>query len=81
MITLQADTDPLTAIMFNLGGGIFRVRLYEPDAVEGRRTGLVLDDKDDVIGTASDYIYGASGFAVHTRPFAGFVPAKQIEFV
>lgn len=42
---------------------------------------LVLDDAGNVIGSASDYIYSGSGFAVHTRPFGGYVAESQIEFV
>lgn len=59
----------------------FRVRLSDPDALPGRRSGYVLDEQNHIIGDASDRIYGGTGFAVHTLPFGGYVPNDQIVFV
>jgi len=81
MATIDTTTDPLTAVRFALGGGIFRVRLDVGRTQPGARSGKVLDDAGEVIGSASDYIYGGRGFAVSTRAFGGFVPLAQIEFV
>jgi hypothetical protein len=80
MATINADTNSVEAVWFSLLGGKFRVRLTD-DNGPGRRYGQVLDDAGNQIGDASDSIYGGRGFAVHTRPFGGFVPEEQIEFV
>lgn len=80
MATIQEKTDSVTAVFHALLGGMFRVRLTE-DRGPGRRHGEVLDDAGNVIGSAADYIYGGKGFAVHTRPFGGYVPCDQIQFV
>ncbi len=58
-----------------------RVKLEDPNADSGRRYGYVIDESGNVIGDASDRIYGGRGFAVHTAPFGGYVPADQIVFV
>jgi len=58
-----------------------RVKLEDPSAESGRRYGYVLDESGNVIGDASDRIYGGTGFAVHTAPFGGFVPTDKIVFV
>ena len=57
-----------------------RVRLID-DRGPGRRSGDVLDDTGKVIGSAHDYPYDGRGYAVHTKPFAGFVPESDIEYV
>jgi hypothetical protein len=80
MATIKADTDSVTAVWHSILGGKFRVRLTQ-DNGPGRRYGFVLDDNDNIIGSAQDTTYGGRGFAVHTRPFGGFVPMEQIEFV
>jgi hypothetical protein len=80
MTTIKADTDSVTAVWFSILGGKFRIRLSQDDG-PGRRIGEVLDDSGNVIGSAQDYTYGGNGFAVHTRPFGGFVPMEQVEFV
>lgn len=81
MSTITATTNPVNAVWHSLTGGKFRVKLENKRAVPGRRYGQVLDDNGNQIGDASDYIYGGRGFAVQTRPFGGFVPVEQIEFV
>jgi hypothetical protein len=81
--TIKADTRPLIAVYHAYHGGMFRVRLTEESRERGpgSRVGVVLDDDDNPIGSASDWAYGGKGFAVHTRPFGGYVPLDQIEFV
>ncbi len=78
--TISSNTNCVSAMRHAVLGGTFRVRLNE-DRGPGHRWGEVLDDAGNVIGSAQDYTYGGSGFAVHTRPFAGYVPTHQIEFV
>lgn len=78
--TISADTDSVSAVFHAVLGGRFRVRLYR-DNGPGHRSGHVLDDAGNRIGDAHDYIYGGRGFAVHTRPYGGYVPAEQIDFV
>lgn len=82
--TITNETNPITAVWHSITGGKFRVRLtidkYNSDQ-PGKRYGDVLDNDGNRIGDASDYIYGGRGFAIHTRPFGGFVPLEQIEFV
>ena len=79
--TIDRNTDSLSAVWHAITGGRFRVRLDDPKAPAGKRSGAVLDDRDEVLGTASDYIYGGAGFCVHTRAFGGYVALEQIEFV
>ena len=79
-MTIREDTSPVAAVWFSLLGGKFRIRLIG-DNCPGRRTGDVLDDDGNIIGSAHDSIYGGHGFAVHTKPFGGFVPEDQIDFV
>lgn len=81
MGTINATTDSVSAVVHACMGGKFRVRLEDPKAKPGSRWGDVLDDNGVRIGDASDYIYGGRGFAIHTRPFGGFVSEEQIEFV
>jgi hypothetical protein len=76
MATIRDDTNPVCAAYFAVVGGTFRLREAESGAGYD-----VLDDDGNVIGAASRSCYGASGFAVHTKPFAGFVPEAQIEYV
>ena len=59
---------------------MFRLRLTE-DNGPGRRHAEVLDADGKVIGSAMDYTYGGLGYAVHTKPFGGYVPLDMIEFV
>jgi hypothetical protein len=81
MPTLDSDTNSLAALLFALGGGKFRVRLEDPNARPGSRRGAVLNDTGESIGEAADGTYDGAGFAVHTKPFAGYVALEQIEFV
>lgn len=80
MATINADTDALIAVMHVVRDGTIRIRLTH-DGGPSHRSGVVLDDEDNVIGECRDYIYGAAGFSVWTKPFAGFVSIEQIEFV
>lgn len=80
MTTIKSDTSPVQAVMFAVTGGTFRLQLTN-DEGPGHRSGYILDDDGNRIGDASDFIYGGRGFAVHTKPFAGFVSIDQIEFV
>lgn len=79
--TITSNTHPVDALRHTLLGGKFIVRLSDPEAKPGHRSGYVLDDAGDIIGDASDYIYSGRGYAVHTGPFAGFVPAEDIVIV
>jgi hypothetical protein len=83
MATITDRTSPLVAVHHALAGGCFRVRLTQEsrERAPGARVGVVLDDEDTPIGSANDWLYQGSGFSVWTRPFAGFVPLEQIEFV
>jgi len=81
MSTISKDTNSVIAVWHAVTGGKFRIKLRDRKAKPGQREGSVLDDAGNVIGSASDYIYGGSGFAVHTRPFGGYVAENQIEFV
>lgn len=74
------NASPVSAVAYAITGGKFRVRLTE-DNGPGRRWGQVLDNDNNVIGEASDYTYRGKGFAVHTKPYAGYVPENQIIFV
>ena len=73
-------TDSVSAVWYALTGGKYIVRLTDEHAQPGNRSGDVLDSDGKVIGSASDYIYGGAGFAVHTRAFGGYVPTEQIVF-
>ena len=57
----------------------FRLRLRAPTG--GTRWADVLDESDQVIGSAHDRPYPGYGFAVHTREFAGFVADASVDFV
>jgi hypothetical protein len=81
MATIKADTRPTIAAFHALSGGKFRIRLNPGHSGPGTRVGAVLDDDGNRIGSAHDWPYKDRGFSVHTRPFAGFVPREQIEFV
>jgi hypothetical protein len=41
----------------------------------------VIGEDGQVIGSASNLIYGDRGWAVHTKPFGGFVAADEVVFV
>jgi hypothetical protein len=77
-VTIRDDTSPVAGVLYAVLGGRFIVRLDDPKAEPGRRSGRVLDDDGNVIGTASQYPYGASGYAVHTKAYGGFVPIAQV---
>ena len=75
------ELDAVTAVFRSIFGGNYRVRLRDKDAPPGRRSGLVIDLDGEIIGSASDYTYSGSGFALHTSNYAGYVPIADIEFV
>lgn len=79
-MTINENTGSTEAVGHAISGGKFRLRLVE-DNGPGSRHADVLDDNGKCIGGASDYIYQGRGWAVHTKPFAGFVPEEQIEYV
>ena len=81
MATISRDTSPVDAVWFAISGGTFRIRLSGHAMRPGQRSGEVLDDAGNVIGSASDYIYGGRGFAVHTPAYGGFVSTDQVVFV
>ena len=78
--TIDAQWPAVEAVLFAVFGGTFRLRLTSDDG-PGSRHADVLDDAGNVIGSASDYIYGGRGWAVSSRPFAGYVAEHQVEFV
>lgn len=80
MSAVTPPTDGVAAVLYSLLGGKYVVRLDEIDARPGCRSGVVLDSTGAVIGNASDHIYSGTGFAVHTKPFGGYVPCDQIVF-
>ena len=57
-----------------------RIKLIGNDT-PGRRSGQVLDEDGNVIGSAHDSTYGGGAFAVHSIQYAGYTPLDQIEFV
>lgn len=81
MKTISNSIDSMSAVLFAILGGKFRLQLEDPKALPGQRYAMVLDDEGSVIGNAYDYVYNGNGFAVHTKPFAGHVSLDQIEFV
>jgi hypothetical protein len=80
MSVLSPGQSPVTAAMHVVLGGRVRIQLTE-DLDPSRRSGQVVDEDGKIIGSATSYPYGASGFSVFTEPFAGFVPTWQVEFV
>lgn len=81
MTTISKSTLPLAAELHAIAGGKIRIKLKNKRAPAGRRYGQVLDENNNVIGDASDAVFGGRRFSIHTRPFGGFVPVEQIEFV
>jgi hypothetical protein len=79
--TITHDTPATVAVVHAVMGGKFRLRLHDPNAEPGRRFADVLNDADEKLGGASDYIYRGTGFAVHTGPYGGYVSLDQVEFV
>lgn len=76
---ITAETPSVAALWYTILGGQFRLRMVQDNGI-GHRWANVLDAEGNCIGQADDFIYGASGWAVHTAPFAGFVPNSQIVF-
>ena len=79
-MTISNDTNPVDAVFHAVFGGKFLIHLLD-DNGPGRRYGNVMDNNGNVIGSASDYIYGGRGYAVNTKPYGGFVPEEQVEYV
>lgn len=79
--TIDANTDSVSAVWYSLLGGKFLVKLEDPEVTPGSRIGSVVDANGNTIGSAQDYTYAGRGFAVHTKPYAGYVPCEQIVFV
>lgn len=75
MTTINQETKCVEAVWFAVLGGKFILR---KDG-DSDRFCYVLDDEGNVIGSAQR-IY-ANGYAVHTKPYAGYVNDKQIVFV
>jgi hypothetical protein len=70
--TITQDTSPLAAVTFAVMGGAFIIRKVGwSDNIAD-----VLDNDGNVIGGAHR-IY-SNGWAVHTRPYGGYVPDSQI---
>ena len=80
-MTINANTNSVAAVMYSCLGGKFRIKLENNHALPGHRYGAVLDDNGNTIGHAYDYTYHGGGFAVHTDPYAGYVPLTQIDFI
>lgn len=81
MSYVNPKADSATVLWQTLLGSKWRVRLSDPTAEPGRRSGQVVDADGEVIGDASDYTYGGCWFAVHTPAYGGVVAVDQIEFV
>ncbi len=81
MTTINANTSPVDAVWCSLLGGKFLVKLSDGVREPGRRFGTVVDEHGTVLGSAQDYTYSGRGWAVHTKPFAGYVPDEQIVIV
>ena len=73
--TITDDTSPTAAVYFAILGGKFYLRRvdWSPNIAD------VLNDSGEVIGSAHR-IYSNS-WAVHTKPFGGFVPDSQVVYV
>lgn len=69
MGTITNDMSPVAAALFACAGGKFRFR-DEGGSIR------VLDDQNRVIGSAHRFY--CDGYAVHTRPFAGYVSDSQV---
>jgi hypothetical protein len=79
-MTINSTTTPVTAVLFAVFGGRFRIHLTA-DRGPGHRFGDVLDDTGAVIAFASDVLSHGQAFVVSTSSFAGYVPLDQIDFV
>lgn len=69
------------AVWYVCFGGKVRLRLDDPTAPPGKRSGKVINESGAIVGEANDSIYGGRGYSVWTTPFAGFVEESQIEYV
>lgn len=58
-----------------------RLKLVDPSAEFGHRWALVLDDKDQSIGSANDITYHGRKWAVQTYKFAGCYDQDEVEIV
>lgn len=82
MSALREDSSPVVAVLYAVGGGRFTVRLHPDSPREpGRRYGEALGADGEPIGSAHQATYGVRGWTVWTRPFAGFVPAANVEVI
>lgn len=80
--TQLRDASAVSIIWASAIGGLrWTVQLTPGDRSPGARSGLVIDRDGTVIGDASDYIYGGRGFAIHTRAFAGYVSAADVDLI
>jgi hypothetical protein len=75
-ITINNATTSVSAVWHSLTGGKFILRVTTP----GQGWAHVLDDQGNIIGDANQ-MYSDGGWAVHTKPFGGYVPSSQIIFV
>jgi len=73
--TIHNDMNPLAAVYYWLFGGRFVLRYYS----DCRDCAMVLDENKNTIGEA--HAMRTGGWAVHTKPFSGYVPSSQIVFV
>jgi hypothetical protein len=74
-VTISEDTNPVAATLHCATGGKFIFHNNEEDDFHD-----VLDNEGNVIGQGYRGPY-VSGFAVHTKAFAGFVDEAQIVYV
>ena len=75
--TMTGSEDSVTAVWAQcLGVGKYLL-VRDPDSKTWAR---VINEKGEQIGDANQ-MYSDGGWAVHTRPFAGYVPPSQVEFV
>lgn len=75
--TIDNSTDSVAGVWFALLGGKFLLRI---DHEFSSTFADVLDSCGNVIGSATQ-MYADGGWAVHTKPYAGYVEPSQIIFV
>ena len=74
--TLTGTENALEGVYFSVLGGTFKLK---KTTVDGYTFHDVVNDDGQVIGSAHR-IY-SDGWAVHTKPYAGYVPDSQIVMV
>jgi len=81
MATLTGQEDALVGVYYSILGGTFNLRkIVYPDMPDyNAKSADVIGQDGSIIGYAHR-IY-SDGWAVHTKPYAGYVPDSQIVMV